>query len=178
MKRSSIAVDWYPETDREIREWFDFLDLRSEAAQVEHMIRVGKILAYMQKRKVPSGQEARNALEAIGRAFVKGEFRRDDLIVPSVDDKRSPSEAWRKELAMNKAEFIRHMNGIGMLVYEMMACRPLEARELARVMAQISSRLMAHVFNDHASETVRRYERWKQLQDQKLELSTKKIVSG
>jgi hypothetical protein len=178
MKRSSITVDWYPEQEKEIREWFDFLGLRSEASQVEHLIRIGKVLTYMMKRKVPDGQAARNALEGIGRAFIKGDFVRADIVVPAISDKSSPAEAWRKALAMNKSEFGRHAAGIAMLMYEMMAVRPLTANELVRVMAQIGNRLMAHTFDEHPRESVRRYDEWRRLKDQKLQSSTKKIVDG
>ena len=140
MKRSGIPIEWYSYESELARDWLERLDFASEREKVEHLRRIGEVVAAMHGGKIPEQFAAvENSLVELGKAFISGDLRQD--LVPGLEGKDA-SEAWHEELGMSKAAFQRHMVGIGVMVYEMMAIKPISVESFFTTLTQIAERLL------------------------------------
>jgi hypothetical protein len=147
MKRSGIPVEWRSYESELARDWLESLSFASEREKVEHLRRIGEVMASMYGGKIPEKFAAvENSLVELGKAFISGELRED---VPPVDECGDDiAEVWHEELGMSKAAFQRHMTGIGVMVYEVMSIKPLTLEEYFITLTQIAERLFVRRARD------------------------------
>lgn len=151
--RTSIPVEMTEEQKNEIELWFNKLEM-SQREAAEMLIRLGRAAAIGYEDKVPSGSSIKNRVAEIGVRFASGEFAVDFEDGEEVEG--DPYERWRARLGMSKSAFDRHLQSIGIIVYELSE-RPLEPEEFIYTIAQIGSRLLASP-KQNMVETMKRFE--------------------
>lgn len=150
MKRSGIPIEWYSYESELARDWLESLDFVSEREKVEHIRRIGEIVAAMGGGKIPEEfATAENSLVELGNAFISGDLR---VSTPRVPDGEGAQEDlfgwWREELGMSRAAFQRHVTGIGVMVYELMSFRPINVETFFATLTQIAERLLVRRARD------------------------------
>lgn len=160
-RHSGVPLEWTQDEERWLNDWFSRLGLVSEREKAEHVRRIGLVVEAMYGGKIPDGTRAENAINTLAKAFLDGDLRED--IAPPVEEGDDIYEAWREALGMNKSMFRRHVMGVGLLVYEVMACRPMKVETYMDTLYQIALRLTVRLSVDPVA-TAQRVRDWQKQQ--------------